>query len=163
MAKMAVNILADEAMLEKYPYHAFVDINGNGVPVLLISTTQESFIGDEDSCVVYLYDKGAPKQVMEVGVGGGDVFFCNLDMRTLTHYSRLSGEEHIEIYHPMNGALELVTKADFYSPGHGLADGSNEAVYLQDGEPITEAEADLLRGDYATDNAITYAPMAGMK
>ena len=34
-----MDILADESVLAEYPYHAFVDINGNGVPVLLISTT----------------------------------------------------------------------------------------------------------------------------
>ena len=42
-----MDILADANMIAEYPYHAFVDINGNGVPVLLISTTQNSFITAE--------------------------------------------------------------------------------------------------------------------
>lgn len=155
-----MNVLADENVIAEYPYHAFIDLNGNGVPVLIISTTQESFIGDEDRAVVYLYCEGEPKQVMEVGGAAGDVFYCNLDEHTLTHYYRFSGEAHIEIYHAVDGALELVTTVDSYGPGHG-PDGSNEeTVYMQDGAPITEEEANELWGVYATDNAVYYEPMA---
>ena len=39
-----MDILADWYMLADFPYHALVDINDNGVPVLLISTTGDSFI-----------------------------------------------------------------------------------------------------------------------
>lgn len=153
-----MDILADESVLAEYPYHAFVDINGNGVPVLLISTTEDKFIGDEDKAIVYLYDQGAPKQVMAVGEAGGEVFYANMDEHTLTHYSRLSGEAHIEVYHAVDGALELVTTADTYQPGHG-PNGGDEVVYLQDGEPITEEACNELWGLYATDNAIFYEPM----
>ena len=153
-----MDILADESVLAEYPYHAFVDINGNGVPVLLISTTEDKFIGDEDKAIVYLYDQGEPKQVMAVGEAGGEVFYANMDEHTLTHYSRLSGEAHIEVYHAVDGALELVTTADTYQPGHG-PNGGDEVVYLQDGEPITEEACKELWGLYATDNAIFYEPM----
>ena len=154
-----MDILADEAVIAEYPYHAFVDINDNGVPVLLISTTQNSFVGAEDKGIVYLYDQGAPKQVMTFGEAGGDIFYANMDEHTLTHYSRLSGEAHIEVYRAVDGALELVTKLDTYQPFHGPEGDNAEALCLQDDQQITEAEADALIATYATDNAITYEPM----
>ena len=154
-----MEILADEAMIAQYPYHAFVDINDNGVPVLLISTTQESFIGDEDKGIVYLYDQGAPKQVLEVGGEGGEIFYANLDEHTLTHFSRLSGEAHIEVYRAADGALELVTKVDTYQPHHSPDIDNEQVLCYQDGQEITEEAADALMGRYATDNAITYVPM----
>ena len=40
--------LTDAAMKEKYPFHCFADVNGDGVPVLFMSSTEDSFIGDED-------------------------------------------------------------------------------------------------------------------
>ena len=154
-----MNILADEAVIAEYPYHAFVDINDNGVPVLLISSTQDSFVGAEDKGIVYLYDQGAPKQVMTFGEAGGDIFYANMEEHTLIHFSRLSGESHIEVYKAVDGALELVTKVDTYQPFHGPEGDNAEAVYLQDDQAITEAEADALIATYATDNAITYEPM----
>ena len=151
-----MDILADGAVTAEYPYHAFVDVNGDGVPVLLISTTQDSFITAEDKAIVYLYDNGAPKQVMEAGGGGGDIFYANTDEHTLTHFSRLSGESHIEVYHAVNGALELVTKLDTYQPNHGPNGDNAEPLCYQDDAEITQEAADELIALYATDNAITY-------
>jgi len=154
-----MQVLADEAVLAGYPYHAFVDVNGDGVPVLLISSTQESFVGAEDKGVVYLYDQGKAKQVMEFGGAGGDVFYANLDNHTLTHYSRLSGEKHIEVYTVADGALTLVTKVDTYQPGHGDNTEAEGVLCLQDDQQIDEEAANALFATYATDNAITYEPM----
>ena len=154
-----MDIHADEAVIAEYPYHAFVDINGNGVPVLLISTTRESFIGAEDKGVVYLYDQGAPKQVMAVSQAGGDVFYANTDEHVLIHFSRLSGESHIEVYRAVDGALELVTKVDTYQPNHGPNGDNAQVLCYQDDQEITEAAADELLATYATDNAISYEPM----
>lgn len=154
-----MGVLADETVIAEYPYHAFVDINGNGVPVLLISTTQESFVGAEDKGAVYLYDQGAPKQVMTFGGAGGDIFYANMDEHTLTHFSRLSGESHIEVYRAVDGALELVTKVDTYQPNHGPNGDNAQLLCYQDDQEITEEAADALMATYATDNAISYEPM----
>ena len=154
-----MDVLADEAVIAEYPYHAFVDINDNGVPVLLICTTQESFVGAEDKGIVYLYDQGAPKQVMTFGGEGGDIFYANMDEHTLTHFSRLSGESHIEVYRAVDGALELVTKVDTYQPNHGPNGDNAQALCYQDDQEITEEAADALMATYATDNAISYEPM----
>ena len=154
-----MDVLADRAVVAEYPYRAFVDVNGDGVPVLLVSTTREAFITAEDKAVVYLYDKGAAKPVMEAGGAGGDIFYANLDERTLTHFSRLSGEGHYEVYRVAEGALELVTKLDTYQPFHGPEGDNAEARYFQDDQAITGEAADALIGLYATDNAITYAPV----
>ena len=151
-----MDILADWYMLADFPYHALVDINDNGVPVLLISTTGDSFITMDDRAFVYLYENGAPKEVLEVGGGGGDVFYANMEAHTLTHFSRISGESHIEVYHPVNGALELVTKLDTYEPHHSPDVDNAETIFYQDGQTVSEEAANELIGLYATDNAICY-------
>ena len=156
-----MDILADANMIAEYPYHAFVDLNGNGVPVLLISTTQNSFITADDKAVVYLYDNGAANAVLEVGGEGGDIFYANLDEHTLTHFSRLSGEAHYQVYRAANGALEPVTKLDTYQPHHAPDVDNAEPLCYQDGQEIAEDAADALIGLYATDNAVSYEPMEG--
>lgn len=123
-----MNILADERLIAEYPCHASIDLNGDGVPVLIISTTENDFISVEDRAVVYVYAEGEPKAVPEVGGSGGDRFFANPDERALTHYSRLSGEKHIAVYRVGNGALEQVTKVDRYSPHHTPERDSGETL-----------------------------------
>ena len=154
-----MDILADESVLAEYPYHAFLDVNGNGVPVLIISTTEDKFIGAEDKAIVYLYSEGAPKQVMEVGGAGGDVFYCNLDEHALAHYSRLSGEEHIAVYHVNGDALEPVVQADYYAAHHAPDADNAEALYYLDGEAVEEAAYQEVSDLYALDNAVYYEPM----
>lgn len=152
-----MNVLADPELSEQFPYHAFVDVNGNGVPVLIVTTTESAFIGDEDHGRVYVYDAGEPKQVMEVGGGAGEKFFFNADEHTLTYYHRASGEEHIEVYALADNALTLVTKADRYAAGHGPEGGNPDGTFLQDGAAVTEAEYDALFAEYASDNqVVTY-------
>ena len=150
-------VLSDEAVAAEYPCHAIVDINGDGIPVLIVSTTEDSFITFEDKGIVYLCDQGAPKQVMEVGGQGGEIFYANMEEHTLTHFSRLSGEGHYEVFHVADGALEPVTQIDYYAPRHGPVD-SDQPLYYQDGETIDEAAANELIDLYAGDNAIFYAP-----
>ena len=152
-----MNVLADPDLSRQFPYHAFVDVNGDGVPVLIVSTTGEAFIGAEDQARVYVYAGGEPKQVMELGQAGGEKLYCNPDSHTLTHYSRLSGEGHLEVYSVKDGALELVTTVDKYAPNHGPNGDNAEAIYLQDGKAISEAEFEALYGQYAGDDEeITY-------
>jgi hypothetical protein len=152
-----MNVLADPQLSGQFPYHAFADVNGNGVPVLIVSTTESAFIGAEDQARVYVYAGGEPKQVMELGQAGGEKLYCNPDSHTLTHYSRLSGEGHLEVYSVKDGALELVTTVDNYAPNHGPNGDNAEAIYLQDGKAITEAEFEALYGQYAGDDEeITY-------
>lgn len=154
-----MDILADESVLAEYPYHAFVDINGNGVPVLIVSTTEDKFIGAEDKGIVYLYSEGAPKQVLEVGGGGGDILYCNLDEHALAHYSRLSGEEHIAVCHVNGDALEPVIVADYYAAHHAPDVDNDEALYFLDGEAVDEAAYREVADLYALDNAVYYEPM----
>lgn len=154
-----MDVLADESILAEYPYHAFLDINGNGVPVLIIATTEDKIIGLEDKGIVYLYSEGAPKDVLEVGGGGGDTFYCNLDEHTLTHYSRFSGEEHITVYHVNGDALEPAIKVDAYAQYHAEGGKNAEPVYLLDGEEVDEAAYREVTDMYALDNAVYYEPM----
>lgn len=150
-------VLTDSKITKEFPYHAFVDVNGDGVPVLIVSTTEDSFITDEDAARVYVYDKGEPKPVMEVGHGGGDKFYCNGEEHTLTHYYRLSGESHIEVYQVKDGALEWVTNADSYAPHHSPVDDNEEQVAFQNGESIEATAYDALIEKYAGEAmAVTY-------
>jgi hypothetical protein len=152
-----MNVLADPELSRQFPYHAFADVNGDGVPVLIVSTTESAFIGAEDQARVYVYSEGEPKQVMELGQAGGEKLYCNPDSHTLTHYSRLSGEGHLEVYRVKGGALEPVTTVDNYAPNHSPNGNNAEAIYLQDGNDITEEAFDALYGQYAGDDEeITY-------
>ena len=154
-------IAKDERILAEYPYHAFIDLNGDGVPVLIISTTEDDFITDADRAAVYVYADGEAKNVLEVGGGGGDIFYANLDEKTLTHFSRLSGERHIEVFHVEDGALKPVTHADYYGPHHYPEQDSEDPLYFQDYAPVAEAEGETLFELYtAEDAAVTYEPMA---
>jgi hypothetical protein len=94
---------------------------------------------------------------MELGQGGGEKLYCNPDSHTLTHYSRLSGEGHLEVFRVKDGVLEPVTTVDNYAPNHGPNGDNAEAIYLQDGKAITEEAFDALYGQYAGDDEeITY-------
>ena len=150
-------VLADPELTKQFPCHAFVDVNGDGVPVLIVSTTEDSFITGEDAARVYIYANGEPKPVMDVGYSGGEIFYCNQEEHTLTYFYRFSGEGHIEVYHVKDGALELLTKADRYGPFHSPEGDNTEEVYFQDGEPIDETACEALCEKYANDkDVITY-------
>ena len=156
-----MSVLADPEMSGQFPYHSFADVNDNGVPVLIVTTTEEAFIGAEDQGRVYVYADGEAKLVKEVGGGAGEKFFLNGDSHTLTYYNRVSGEEHIEVYSVADGALNLVTKVDSYQQGHGPEGDDAEARFFQDDKAITEAECEALFGQYAGDDeVITYEKLA---
>ena len=153
-------VLADEALSGQFPYHCFADVNGDGVPVLIVSTTDSAFIGDEDQARVYVYDAGEAKLVMEAGGAAGEKFFANADDRTLTHYERLSGEEHIEVYAVADGALTLVTRADHYAPNHGPNGANAGDAYFQDDAEIPQEDGEALFARYAGDDeALSYEGM----
>lgn len=158
-----MNVLDDAGLMKDYSCRAFVDINQDGVPLLFITTTPDSFIGFEDRGQLYAYADGDAKLLMKFGEMGGDVFYCDEEDHTLTWYSRLSGEEHISVYRLADGELELVTTIDRYDPHHS-PDGDNaQPVCYRDAEEITEEEADALFTQYADEkNIVTYeeAPAA---
>ena len=148
-------VLSDEAVAAEFPYHAIVDLGG--ASALIVSTTPDGFITSEDKAVVYVDDAGVAKAVLEVGGGGGVKFFANADEGALTHYSRLSGEEHIEVYHLSSGALEPVVTADRYAPHHYPEQDSEDTLWFKDGEAVSEAEGQALFDLYAAGDAIAYA------
>ena len=143
--------LNDASLREQYPYHAFVDVNGDGVPVLFLSSTEKAFIGGEDKACMMVYDNNQPKTVKEIGGAGGEKFYCSTEGHTITWYSRLSGEGHIEVYELKDGALNKITDAATYSPHHHPEKDNAEQLYLQDGKEITEEESNALWEKYAAD------------
>ena len=154
-------VLADPELSVQFPYHSFLDINGDGVPVLIVSTTEDAFIGAEDGGNVFLYKDGESVLAMTFGGAGGEKFFCNADSHTLTHYSRLSGEEHIEVYEEKDGALALVTTADHYAPYHGPAENADADTFFQDEQAISPEAGEALFAQYTNDSdVVTYAPMS---
>ena len=155
-----MKVLDDGEITGQFPYCCFADVNGDGVPVLIVTTTADDFIGAEDYGRVYVYDAGGPKLAMEVGGAGGDRFYCNDETHTLTHYYRFSGEGHIEVFELGNGALKPVTQVDSYGPFHAPTEDNADSVYFQDGQEIDEAACEALFDRYAADDdVLTYQPV----
>ena len=149
--------LTDAALKEKYPFHCFADVNGDGVPVLFMSSTEDSFIGDEDRACMIVYDNGSPKIVKEIGGNGGERFYCSPEEHTVTWYSRLSGEGHFEVYRVSDGSLEIITTVDSYGPHHYPQKDSTEKLSFQDGKEISEKESDALWEKYTSESEqVTY-------
>ena len=143
--------LNDASLMEQYPYHAFADVNGDGVPVLFLSSTEKAFIGGEDKACMMVYDNNQPKTLKEIGGAGGEKFYCSAEEHTITWYSRLSGEGHIEVYELKDGELNKITDAATYAPHHHPEKDNAEQLYLQDGKEITEEASDALWEKYAAD------------
>lgn len=152
-----MKVLSDADLMKEYPYHSFVDVNGDGVPVLFLSTVEKSFIGAEDKACMIVYDAGSPKTVKEIGGAGGEKFICNTAEHTVTWYHRLSGESHIEVYSLKGGEPELITAADSYGPHHYPEKDNAEELYLRDGKEISKEELDALWDKYANEaDEVTY-------
>ena len=149
--------LTDAALKEKYPFHCFADVNGDGVPVLFMSSTEDSFIGDEDRACMIIYDNGSPKIVKEIGGNAGERFYGSPEEHTVTWFSRMSGEGHFEVYRVADGSLETVTTADFYGPHHYPQKDSAETLCFQDGKEISEKDSDALWEKYTSESdQVTY-------
>lgn len=152
-----MKVLSDADLMKEYPYHSFVDVNGDGVPVLFLSTTEKAFIGAEDKACMIVCDAGSPKTVKEIGGAGGEKFYCDPEEHTITWYHRLSGEGHIEVCSLKDGSLELITAVDSYGPHHYHEKDNPEQLFLQDGKEISQEEHDALWDRYANDaDEVTY-------
>ena len=152
-----MKVLSDADLMKEYPYHSFVDVNGDGVPVLFLSTVEKSFIGGEDKACMIVYDAGSPKTVKEIGGAGGEKFICNTSEHTVTWFHRLSGEGHIEVFSLKDGELVPVTTVDSYGPHHYPEKDNAEQLFLQDGREISEEEHDALWAKYANEaDEVTY-------
>ena len=153
-----MQVLTDQTYKKDYPYYRFVDLNGDGVPLLFLSTTQKSFIGDGDKACLIAYVDGQPKVIKEIGGAGGESFYCDPQNHTLSFFSRLSGEGHLEVYTLKDGELVQVTSLDRYGPMHDPKTGDNkDTVYLQDGKDIKEDVFEEAWNKYADEKfIITY-------
>ena len=100
--------LKDPSLLQQYSYYKFVDLNGDGVPILFLSSTKDSFIGDENTACLIAYANGEPKVLKKIGNAGGESFYCDTESHLLTYYWRLSGEGHLEVYQVKGGELTTV-------------------------------------------------------
>lgn len=150
-------VLADPEVSGRFPYHCLADVGGDGGSVLIVSTTEDAFIGAEDFARVYLRAEDGPRLALEAGGNGGEVFYVNRERHTLTHFSRFSGEGHIAVYEVGDGALTLVTRVDSYGPFHDPAGDSAEPAYYQDGQAISEEACTGLFAEYAGDaDALRY-------
>lgn len=153
-------VLIDPEITGEYPYHCFVDVNENGVPALFVTTTGSAFLGEEDRGQLYLYKDGEAALALTFGGGSGEKFYCNADTHTLTHYTRMSGEAHIEVCEAKDGALTPVLKADRYEANHGPAENAEGETFFQDDQEISAEEGEALFALYASDaEEISYTPI----
>lgn len=149
--------LSDESVREKYPCCRSIDVNGDGVPVLFLSTTEEAFIGDQDQACMVVFGDGKAEVVKEVGNAGGDKFYCDTDEHTVTLYSRLSGERHLEVYSVKEGNLEMTASADYYGEHRYPENDNEDKIYLLNGEEVSEEDFNEVWDQYAADaNEVTY-------
>ena len=150
-------VLTDQATKDQYSFHQFKDINGDNVPELFLSTTEADFIGDEDKACVMAFVDGEAKTLMEIGGNAGEKFFVNEDQHTLTHYSRMSGEGHLEVFTLDGGELTAAGTSDTYGPQHDPNGSNAENTFYLDGEKASEDDYNsffTLNADDA--NVITY-------
>lgn len=151
-------VLDDESLRKEYPYCFLADVNGDGVPVLFLSSTEDAFIGAEDKACMIVCDAGSPKTLKEIGEAGGDRFYWNPEEHTITWFHRLSGESHIEVYALKDGELETITTADSYGPHHYPEKDNPDPLFFQDGEEISAGEIEALMDAYANDaDEISYS------
>ena len=153
-------VLTDPEITGDYPYHSFVDVNGDGVPVLIVSSTESAFLGEEDHGLMYVYKDGEPELALTFGGTSGEKIYCNADTHTLTHYARMAGEEHIQVYEAKDGALTLITQVDRYEPNHGPAENAEAVTCFQDDQEISPEDGEALFALYADEgNVITFGAL----
>lgn len=155
--------LNDPALLKDYSYYKFVDLNGDGVPILFLSTTKDSFIGDENNACLIAYANGQPKVLKKIGNAGGESFYCDTESHLLTYFWRLSGEGHLEVYQVKGGELTTVETLDNYGPLHDPeANGENKEISRRiNGKDVSEEEYTAAWDKYASEqNIITYDKIA---
>ena len=125
--------------------------------VLFLSTTEKAFIGDGDMACMVVCKDGKAEVVKEIGNAGGEKFYCDTEEHTVTWFSRLSGEGHIEVYNVKDGTLEKITSADHYAAHHYPEKDNADTIYLLDGEEVSEADFNEVWDKYASDaNEVTY-------
>lgn len=150
-------VLTDQATKDQYAFHQFKDINGDDVPELFLSTTEEDFIGDEDKACLVAYVDGEAKTLMEIGGNAGEKFFVNEDQHTLTHFSRMAGEGHLEVFTLDGGVLTPGGTADSYGPQHDPNESNEEQNFYLDGEKVSEEDYNAFYTQNADDSmVITY-------
>lgn len=149
--------LTDQELTGKYPYYKMIDVNKDGVPVLIMSSTDQAFIGDEDRASLMIYSDGEAKVVKEIGGKAGESFYYNEAENYISYYSRMSGEGHLEVCQVKDGELAVVKTFDYYAPHHNPEVDNDEAIYRIDGEDVSEADyTKAWNGFAAEDCAVTY-------
>ena len=149
--------LSDASVKEKYPCCRSADVNGDGVPVLFLSTTEEAFIGDPDQACMVVCRDGKAEVVKEIGTPAGEKFYCDAAEHTVTCFSRMSGEGHIEVYSVKDGNLEKVISADRYGAHHYPEEDNDDVICLIDGEKVSEADFNEVWDKYTAEvNEVTY-------
>ena len=152
------SILADTAVTADYPYYRLLDINGDGIDELFLSSTEKAFIGAEDKAKLMASVNGEAVTLKEIGGAGGESFSYDASDRSLFYFSRLSGEEHIVKYELKDGRLSEMQTADKYDENHDPQGGNTEDTYYLNGRKVTEAEGDVLWNQYDDRaQAVTYS------
>ena len=151
-------VLSDTAVKEQYPYCRILDINKDGVNELFVSTTEKSFIGNEDKACLMAYVNGEVKTLKEIGGAGGEGWYYDEAANALYGFSRLSGERHIVRCSLEDGELKQTASLDYYAQNHYPEDDTRTtATYLLNGEEVSEEEGKALFEAYeAQENAVTF-------
>lgn len=149
--------LTDPDLTSQYSYYKMIDVNKDGVPVLIMSTTDQSFIGDEDRACLIVNSDGEPKIVKEIGGNAGECFYYNPGEQYITYFSRLAGEGHYAVCQVKDGELNVVKTLDYYAPHHNPDEDSDKAINRIDGVDVSEGVFENATKEYAKEEfAVTY-------
>ena len=152
-----MKVLTDPELIGNYSYYKVIDVNKDGNPELILSTTDQAFIGAEDKACLMINDAGEPKVIKEIGEAGGESFYYDENEKLLTCFSRLSGESHLEICQLKDGELKVDKTVDYYAPHHNPEEDTEETIYRVDGADVSENEYNKVWEQYAKEDfAVTY-------
>lgn len=139
------DILKDNDIKEKYPYCRILDINLDGVDELFLSTTEKSFIGNDQKACIMAYENGEIRTLQEIGGSGGEYWLANKIDATLSCVSRLSGEKHLALYKYDEGSFTEISSSDIYEPHHFDPD-NQKTVYLIEKKKVSKEECESYWG-----------------
>ena len=149
-------VLKDNDIKEKYPYCRVLDINLDGVDELFLSTTEKSFIGNDQKACIMAFENGEIRTLQEIGGAGGEYWLANKIDATLSYVSRLSGEKHLSLYKYDDGSFAEISSSDIYAPHHYAPD-NQKTVYLIEKKKVSKEECESYWEQYGNKaGAITF-------
>ena len=140
---------------KKYPYYRAIDINGDGVKELFLSTTMSSLYSYGDSIVILTYRNNKIIPLLYFSsAGGGHISYKN---KFLCHYHRLADNDWHDIYELKNGELKKIVSVNRFHGFWGM-DGVYIEKFSKENKTCSRTTYNnLIKKYYTGGNKITYS------